>query len=207
MVGVSWRHGLHPIWPQSRCRPRRLCAWPPSANSGQDVDPARDHPRRPGAQRGISRDTRWQPELEWLDEEDRPCALRLSLCSHGRRSEMVHPLCDARGLHGGNPGWAQVFRVRDRAGEAYRSTRVLRGSVYRIASRGGVSKRSTDGDCKSSGSAFAGSNPASPISPSSRFSALEIRALSRSSWTVPHQPETAGDAAAAGLYRRWAAKR
>jgi hypothetical protein len=31
------------------------------------------------------------------------------------------------------------------------------------AALGGVSKRSTDGDCKSSGSAFAGSNPASPI--------------------------------------------
>ena len=32
------------------------------------------------------------------------------------------------------------------------------------AALGGVSKRSTDGDCKSSGSAFAGSNPASPTS-------------------------------------------
>jgi hypothetical protein len=37
-------------------------------------------------------------------------------------------------------------------------------SIESTARPGGVSKRSTDGDCKSSGSAFAGSNPASPIS-------------------------------------------
>jgi PD-(D/E)XK endonuclease len=36
-------------------------------------------------------------------------------------------------------------------------------SAFSAALAGGVSKRTKDGDCKSSGTAFAGSNPASPI--------------------------------------------
>ena len=67
------------------------------------------------------------------------------------------------------------------------------------AGRGGVSKRSTDGDCKSSGSAFAGSNPAS--STAGAFAPVKFeRSLGRCGQTVvsrkrlvtlPVQPTTA----------------
>ena len=49
---------------------------------------------------------------------------------------------------------------------------------------GGVSKRSTDGDCKSSGSAFRGSNPLSPILEASGFAPVRYeRQMSRSGET------------------------
>ena len=46
------------------------------------------------------------------------------------------------------------------------------GALDSSARHGGVSKRSTDGDCKSSGSAFEGSNPSSSISRSGAFEAV-----------------------------------
>jgi hypothetical protein len=60
-------------------------------------------------------------------------------------------------------------------GRPDRTPRVRRAAESRIGrARGGVSKRSKDGGCKPSGSAFAGSNPASPISAETRLSALEV---------------------------------
>lgn len=50
--------------------------------------------------------------------------------------------------------------------------------------RGGVSKRSTDGDCKSSGYAFAGSNPASSIHPPAFDPVRFERSLGRCGQTV-----------------------
>ena len=46
------------------------------------------------------------------------------------------------------------------------------GALDSSAQRGGVSKRSTDGDCKSSGSAFEGSNPSSSMKTPGGFDAV-----------------------------------
>ena len=96
--------------------------------------------------------------------KDRSRAFRLSLRADERWSQVVHTVHNARGAKLDHARRAEVFGVRDRRRGADCGSRVCVRRLYRIASgSGGVSKRSTDGDCKSSGSAFAGSNPASPI--------------------------------------------
>jgi len=105
------------------------------------------------------------PELERDHQEAGSLATGLPLRPHGGWPQMVHSLDGDRGAELDFARRSQVLGVRSRAGSPHPSTRVWRVFVSRIrATRGGVSKRSKDGGCKPSGSAFAGSTPASPIS-------------------------------------------
>jgi hypothetical protein len=103
-------------------------------------------------------------------------ALRLPLRAYGRRPQVVisSTTIEARtSIALGGPKYAE-FEI-----EPTRSIdRLVYGEDRTIESKsksGGVSKRSTDGACKASGSAFAGSNPASPIPAEARFPACEVR--------------------------------
>jgi PD-(D/E)XK endonuclease len=125
-----------------------------------------------------------------------------SLRTHRRRPEMVHSLLSARGSELDLPRRAEVLGVRDRVRASYRTSGVRREASSRIeTARGGVSKRSKDGGCKPSGSAFAGSNPASPISSEIRLSAVGLRPQGRAGRRSDPQPEAWGDPAPAGLQR------
>jgi hypothetical protein len=94
----------------------------------------------------------------------------------------------------------EICRVRDRPGATSPPTRLWPIFASRIrAPSGGVSKRSKDGGCKPSGSAFAGSTPASPIN---RVQAKQVRAQARQKRPCGRQPEAPRDTSGSGGDRR-----
>ena len=145
---------LHSNRPFSRRRSDRRRRRSVAADPGEDL-----YPLETRAMGRAHIDPRREPELDRTRQVLRSVALRLPVRTCRRWTALVHSRLRTGMQVWSDPGRAKILRVRGRAGPA--TDRADRGPT--IGSPGGVPERSNGGPCKGAGSAFAGSNPASPI--------------------------------------------
>jgi hypothetical protein len=160
LSAMEWlaSQGAHIYLPLGHSPDDRELRQPPPAGPGEDVHP-RERARSLG---GSHQHDGREPELERPRQVLRCETVRLPLRAGGRRTPVVHSHSCIGMQVRSHTRRAEILRIRDRARAGVDRGREQRRS--RIGARsGGVSKRSKDGGCKPSGSAFAGSNPASPI--------------------------------------------
>lgn len=125
---------------------------------------------------------------------------------HGRRWFIPTTALEARNAI--SLGGAKYSEFEIEPGRPDLSARLRRARASRITGAlGGVSKWSKDGGCKPSGSAFAGSTPASPISSACRLPAVRIRPEARAQRPGSRERKAASDPSAAAMRRGRAARR